>query len=222
VPENSPRFSPAWFLLLVPIALFVWYMVEAGKQRPARILPVFAPRHDTSGATHLVPSFSFTDQHGRSFTQDDLEGKIYVAEFFFTTCQSICPVMNDHLQQLYQKFSGEKRLHFVSHTVDPETDSVQTLHAYAESHGVVDDRWHFVTGEKNQLYRMARQGYLLDSGTPSSHEDDFVHTQNFALVDWANRLRGFYDGTDSLEMVRLEQDINVLLDEFEYIQKPGH
>ena len=161
------------------------------------------------------------DHHGQKLSQNDLEGKIYVVEFFFTTCQSICPVMNDHLKQLYESFRAEERLHFLSHTVDPETDSVPQLKTYAESHGVNDDRWHFLTGAKKDLYHMARQGYLLDSGAPSSHEDDFVHTQNFALVDWNKRLRGFYDGTDSLEIVRLKQDIIVLLDELDYSEKSG-
>ena len=215
------RFSPGWLALFIPIALFAWYLVESGKNRPTRALPVYGPRHDTTGATHYVPPFSFTDQHGRTFTQNDLLGKIYVAEFFFTTCQSICPVMNDHMQRLYETFSDEHRLHFLSHTVDPETDSVPLLKAYAAEHGVTDNRWHFVTGDKQQLYYMARKGYLLDSGSPSTHDDDFVHTQNFALVDWKRRLRGFYDGTDSLEMVRLKQDIEVLLDEYAYSEKSG-
>lgn len=185
------------------------------------MLPVYGPRHDSLKSEHRVPAFAFTDQDGKKFTEKNLEGRIYVSEFFFTTCQSICPVMNDHLGELYLEFKDEPRLHFVSHTVDPETDDVSRLKAYAENHGVHDDRWHFLTGEKKELYHMARKGYLLDSGSPVSHEDDFVHTQNFALVDWEKKLRGFYDGTDSLEMVRLRQDIRILLDEQAYNENSG-
>ena len=201
-------------LLIVPALFLSWYFIAAKEDKPIRSLPHYGPKGDTSGVRHVVPSFRFTDQDGKVFTEKNLDGKIYVTEFFFTTCQSICPVMNRNLGRLYEQFRDEPRLHFLSHTVDPETDSAHVLKQYAGDHGVNDSRWTFVTGEKSDLYAMARRGYLLDNSKADPH-DDFVHTQKFALVDSRRHLRGFYDGTDSLEIIRLKQDIHQLLQENE-------
>jgi protein SCO1/2 len=205
-----------YWLLLIPVSFLAWYLFASSAKRPVRLLPYYGPRQ-YSDSVHLVPSFAFTDQNGHKLTDRDLDGKIYVAEFFFTTCQSICPIMNNYLSDIYKKFSGEKDVEFLSFTVDPETDSVPALKSYADRHGVVDDRWHFLTGEAKDIYRLARKGYLLDDG--GKNEDEFVHTQKFALVDKGKRIRGFYDGTDSLEMVKLEQDIKLLLQEYAYDKK---
>jgi protein SCO1/2 len=206
-----------WLLIIIPLGFIAWYFLSSAKQKPARLLPYFGPGKPYADSVQVVPSFTFTDQNGKAFTDHDLDGKIYVAEFFFTTCQSICPIMNNNLEHTYQKFKGEKELHFLSHTVDPETDSVPVLKAYADSHHVNDERWHFVTGKAIDLYRMARKGYLLDDGATT--EDEFVHTQKFALVDKEKKIRGFYDGTDSLEMVRMNQDLTLLLKEYAYLKK---
>ncbi len=205
---------PFILLLILPAVFFAWFFISARNDKPIRSLPYYGPKGDASGKKHVVPAFRFTDQDGREFSQKDLQGKIYVTEFFFTTCQSICPVMNWNMSLLYELFRAEPRLHFLSHTVDPGTDSVHTLKQYAESLGVSDGRWSFVTGDKTALYSMARQGYLLDNSKADPH-DDFVHTQKFALVDSRRHLRGFYDGTDSLEINRLRQDIYQLLKEDE-------
>lgn len=148
-----------------------------------------------------------------------MEGKIYVAEYFFTTCKSICPVMNDNLKRVYKEFRNRKDFLILSHTVDPETDSVPFLKQYADAHGVNDDRWKFVTGDKKKLYEIARKGYLLNAEEGNGGEEDFIHTQNFALIDKEHHIRGFYDGTDSLEINRMIQDIRILLNEYEYRNK---
>lgn len=205
-------------LILIPACLLAWFVLASRDHKPLRTLPYYSKKGDTTGARHVVPGFVFTDQDGAAFSDKDLEGHIYVTEFFFTTCQSICPVMNRHLAALYSKYRHQPSLHFLSHTVDPETDSVATLKHYARSMGVNDSRWHFVTGNKQDLYRMARQGYLLDRDDGGSH-DDFVHTQKFALVDADRFIRGYYDGTDTLDMVRLGQDIDQLLLEHEHRKK---
>ncbi len=197
----------------------IWYFAAGSDHKPARTLPYFGPKNSDSGYVHRVGPFGFVNQDGDSITNQFFDGHIYVTEFFFTTCQSICPVMNEHLQAIYAEFSAEPELLLLSHTVDPETDKVEVLKQYATEKGVSDDRWQFVTGPKTELYRMAREAYLLDSSPAAHPDEDFVHTQKFALVDADKRIRGYYDGTDSVEIVRLSQDIKILLKEHRYLEK---
>jgi protein SCO1 len=218
--DNKRNYN--WLLVLIPLAFVLWYFLSEKAGEPVRYLAYFGPKNalmknDTS--YHSIPDFEFLDQDGNKITQQSLRGKIYVTEYFFTTCKSICPLMNRHLSDLYQEFKDSKDLWFVSHTVDPETDSVPLLKAYADAHGVHDGRWLFLTGKKSELYSLARKGYLLNTEEGNGGEEDFIHTQNFALIDKESHIRGFYDGTDSLEMLRLRQDIRLLLKEYEYKAK---
>jgi len=209
-------------LILIPVAFIGWYLLSKQEAAPVRHLAYFGPKNalkvnDTT--YHFIPDFEFTDQNKRKVNKQTLKDKIYVTEFFFTTCKSICPVMNDHLTGVYKEFKNEPDFLILSHTVDPETDSVPVLKMYADAHGVNDDRWLFVTGKKPELYELARKGYLLNAEEGKGDEEDFIHTQNFALIDKESHIRGFYDGTDSAEIVRLKQDIHVLLKEYEYKNK---
>lgn len=213
------KFNYYWLLILLPLVFLIWFFVRRGEHRPLRYLPYYGPKNalrtnDTQ--YHAVPDFEFVDQYGEKVTQKTLSGKIYVTEYFFTTCKSICPIMNSHLTRLYKQFKDTPDLMFLSHTVDPETDSVPVLRAYAEAHGVTDRKWLFVTGPKAQLYTLARKGYVLNAEEGDGGADDFIHTQNFALVDKEKHIRGYYDGTDSTEMNRLASEINLLLDEYRY------
>lgn len=171
---------------------------------------------------HTVKPFLFIDQYGEKVTEENVKGKIYVTDFFFTTCQSICPVMSNQLERVYQTYHGNGDILILSHTVAPEEDSVKVLMDYARLHGVNDRQWLFLTGDKKDLYRMARQSYLLNNDEGQGDEDDFIHTQNFALVDKERRLRGFYDGTDSIDVSRLITDIGILLEEYRYQEKQAH
>lgn len=162
---------------------------------------------------HSIPEFSLIDESGNSFKRENLNGKVYVADYFFTTCQSICPVMSDQLERVAGKFSNEKDFLIVSHTVDPETDTPEVLKQYAAKHQAVAGRWIFLTGEKEDLYNLARQGYLLDARESFGGDEDFIHTQNFALVDKRGRIRGFYDGTSEEQVNQLMKDIPYLLEE---------
>jgi protein SCO1 len=204
-----------WLAALIPLLFILWFVAARNKNEPVRTLPYYGPANNKSDSSHIIPAFTFTSQYGEPVTERTVKDKVYVTEFFFTTCQTICPVMNDHLVKVYKKFRSEPRFLILSHTVDPEFDSVPVLKAYAGRHGVNDRQWLFVTGAKKQLYQMARKAYLLDTGVEPAGEEDFVHTQNFALVDARGRLRGFYDGTDSLEIERLITEIKVLLNETE-------
>jgi protein SCO1 len=213
-----------WFLLLMgPVIGFSgMYFYLKKEQRPVRTLAYFGPKHalkvnDT--AYHSVPPFFFIDQFGKKVTENDVKGKVYVTDFFFTTCKSICPVMSHELERVYTKFHDRNDFLIISHTVDPETDSVLQLMDYAKLHGVKDNKWRFVTGEKKHLYELARKGYLLNAEEGDGGEEDFIHTQNFALIDKERHIRGFYDGTDSIEINRLITDINCLFDEYAYKEK---
>lgn len=206
-------------LLLLPTVFFAWYFYSKKQDAPVRYLPYFGPKkalkvNDTG--YHSIPDFEFTDQDGKKVNRQRLKDKIYVTEFFFTTCKSICPVMNHHLEGVYSDFAGRPDFMILSHTVDPENDSVPVLKDYAKALGVNDGRWLFVTGNKKDLYHLARKGYLLSVEEGDGGAEDFVHTQNFALVDPEGHIRGFYDGTDSADVVRLKQEINVLLKEYDY------
>ena len=213
------KFNYYWLLLLVPAGLICWFLIAKKEDRPVRYLAYFGPKNalkinDTT--YHLIPPFAFTDQFNQPFNQDSTNNKIYVTEYFFTTCGSICPVMNANLERVYREFGDRPDFLILSHTVDPETDSVQVLMDYAKKHGVNDRRWLFVTGSKPALYAVARKGYLLNAEEGNGGADDFIHTQNFALVDKDHHIRGFYDGTDSLEVNRLIQEIKILMKEYDY------
>jgi protein SCO1 len=186
-----------------------------------------------------VEDFSFTDQNGKTITQRDVEDKVYVAEYFFTTCKGICPKMNANMRRVFDSYKEEPDFLIISHTCMPETDSVAVLKAYEArmltgslktnkdgSFKIVNDtaidsipaktNWFFVTGNKEPLYKMARQSYMIDNNKPDSTQlikDQFIHTQFFALVDKERRLRGIYDGLQNAEIEKLMTDIKALLKE---------
>src|SRR5688572_7899609 len=158
-----------------------------------------------------VKDFSFTDQNGKPFTERSVDGKVYVAEYFFTTCKGICPKMNANMKKIYDKFKDENGFAILSHTCMPETDSIPLLKAYEQKmigsgrdqyqEQPATGNWYFVTGNKKDLYKMARESYLLDNEKNNSLniDDQFIHTQFFALVDKQRRLRGVYDGLKTEE-----------------------
>ena len=148
------------------------------------------------GNKHTIADFSFTNQNGKIITQKNYEGKIYVADFFFTTCQSICPKMTDNMVWLQNQLKNNSKVMFLSHSVTPDIDSVSVLKEYALRKGVIDSKWNLVTGNKKEIYYMARKSYLaVKTGNPSEMYD-MVHTENFVLIDSKRRVRGFYDGTN--------------------------
>ncbi len=166
-----------------------------------------------------VDDFHFTDQNGQPITGSTVDGKVYVTEYFFTTCTGICPKMNANMAEVYQKFKDNPDFAIISHTSMPETDSVPLLKDYEEkmigkevNHPA---RWYFVTGNKDSLYKMARHSYNLDDPTNNvqSAEDEFIHTQFFALVDKEKRVRGIYDGLKKDDISSLEKDIRKLFKE---------
>ena len=168
-----------------------------------------------------VKDFTFTDQDGKQLTQRHLEGKVYVSEYFFTTCKGICPKMNANMKIIYDKYKSVPDFAIISHTSMPETDSVPLLKAYEQtllgtnSSKLTATNWFFVTGTKDSLYKMARESYLLDNEKNNSInvKDQFIHTQFFAVVDKEGRVRGVYDGLQKDELDKLSKDIASLLKE---------
>ncbi|RZL41278.1 MAG: SCO family protein [Pedobacter sp.] len=159
---------------------------------------------------HTIADFSFTNQNGKTVTQKDYEGKIYVADFFFTTCQTICPKMTSNMVEIQKAIINDPKVMLLSHSVLPDQDSVPVLKKYALEKGVDDSKWNLVTGDKKEIYGIARKSYLaVKTGSPDELYD-MVHTENFILVDQKRRVRGFYDGTKSEDIQRLIEDINWL------------
>ncbi len=162
---------------------------------------------------HKVADFELINQNGETITQKDYEGKIYVADFFFTRCMTICPVMTNNIGKLQEVFINNDDVKFLSYSVTPDIDSVSVLRAYADEKGVIDGKWNITTGPKKHIYELARKSYfaVLDEGDGGLQ--DFIHTENFILVDKKSQIRGFYDGTDSEDIQRLIADINILQNE---------
>jgi protein SCO1/2 len=188
--------------------------------KPKKTLPIYNPADvnpelvdstvQYKSKYHTIADFSFTNQNGKTITQKDYEGKIYVADFFFTTCATICPKMTTNLSEIQTAFANNPKVKLLSHTVFPETDNVAVLKAYAKKHNVDDSQWNLVTGEKKEIYAMARKSYLAVKMGKPEELYDMVHTENFVLVDTKKRVRGFYDGTNKEDMKRLIKDITFL------------
>lgn len=207
------------FIVLSAIILTLFYSAL----KPKKTLPIFNPADvnpelvdstvQYKSKYHTIADFSFINQNGKTITQKDYEGKIYVADFFFTTCGSICPKMTTNLSDIQKAFANNPKVKLLSHTVFPETDSVPVLKAYAKKHNVDDNKWNLVTGDKKEIYTMARKSYLAVKLGKPSELYDMVHTENFVLVDTKRRVRGFYDGTNKEDMKRLIEDITFLTNE---------
>jgi len=192
----------AFFILLIS---GFWFFLFRGTDNWKSKLPVLS----------YVKSFSFINQSGDTITQNTTSGRVYIANYFFVTCHGICPHMNGNVKKLYQEFKENKELLFLSHTCQPEDDSIPVLAKYADSIGSDGLRWQFLTGNKLDLYNMARESYHIDDpkNNVGKIEDQFLHSQFLALVDRSGQVRGIYDGLKEKEMKQLETDISDLLKE---------
>lgn len=159
---------------------------------------------------HKIADFSLTNQNGETVTQETYKDKIYVADFFFTTCQTICPIMTDHMVDIQQEIINDDEIMLLSHTVTPKIDTVAQLKKYAKEKGVIDGKWNLVTGDKKQIYELARKSYLAVKTDGNGDEYDMIHTENFMLIDKKRQIRGFYDGTKPEDIVQLIEDIETL------------
>jgi protein SCO1/2 len=205
-------------LLLLTFPSVFYVLLTTGKHNFIH-LPYFGVKELAANGTdtiyHSLKPFSFINQDGKTITDKDYEGKIYVADYFFASCQTICPKMATELQRVQDKFAYTKGLvQVLSHTVNPENDSVPVLKAYSNMVHADNSIWNFVTGDKKQLYEMARESYLVNAMEGDGGPDDFIHSEFFILVDKEKHIRGIYDGTNIKEVNELLDDIKVLIAEY--------
>ena len=189
-------------------------------RKPVKNLPIYSPSMISKELVaeeiqfvkkyHKIKDFSLLNQNGHKITEEDYNNKIYVADFFFTTCPTICPIMTENMGYLQNKLIDNPEILLVSFSVTPEIDSVQQLKKYALEKNVIDSKWNLLTGDKKEIYDLARKSYLVAKNDGDGGKYDMIHTENFVLVDKEKRIRGFYDGTNQSEMDKLLDDIRIL------------
>ncbi|WP_438976625.1 SCO family protein [Polaribacter sp.] len=163
---------------------------------------------------HKIADFKLKNQNGETITQKNYENKIYIADFFFTRCTNICIAMAYNMNELQEYYKNDDDIMFLSHSVTPVMDSVPVLRKYADEKGVIDGKWNVTTGPKKHIYELARKSYMAVIEEGDGGEDDFIHTEQFILVDKERRIRGFYDGTDKKDMKKLKEDMILLKEEY--------
>jgi len=208
-------FAIVFFILSVIIIFCIYTLLK-----PEERLPIYQPdmvNNELVDSTvqyvrkyHKIADFSLVNQNGETITQEYYKDKIYIADFFFTTCLTICPIMTDHMVKIQDKIKNDEDVYLLSHTVFPVSDSVPVLKEYAKEKGVIDEKWNLVTGDKKQIYDLARKSYLATKSTGDGGPYDMIHTENFVLVDKNSQIRGFYDGTDPEAIENLMHDLKVL------------
>ncbi|MDA0713860.1 MAG: SCO family protein [Bacteroidetes bacterium] len=186
---------------------------------PRQVNPLLVDESLRNTKDHLVSGFRLLDQEGAFTDSTFVSGRIHVADFFFTTCQTICPIMSGKMGALQEEFAKEDRVRFLSFSVLPEQDSVPVLKSYAQAYGIPYSQWRLLTGQRDNIYALARKSYFTlkptEVGKGDGSVSDFIHTNNFVLVDGESRVRGYYDGTSDRDMERLKEDIKRLLKEEE-------
>jgi len=211
-----------FFALLSGVILSLFYRALV----PKKILPIYQPAEvsfelvDSSlqhvKKYHKIANFSLTNQNGNRISQRDYQGKIYVADFFFTTCPSICPIMTNNMVYIQSKIMDDPQVKLLSFSVTPEIDSVPQLKKYALEKGVNDKKWNLLTGDKKEIYTLARKSYFVVKEDGDGGPHDMIHTENFVLVDPEKRIRGYYDGTDKAAMENLLADLKTLKEEYDF------
>jgi len=216
------RYSPVilimTFFSIIVLTSF-YYILQ-----PKITLPIYSPNMVSQELVeeeiqyvkkyHRISEFSLTNQNGENITEKNYENKIYIADFFFTTCPTICPIMTDNMAYLQEKLLNDTNILLVSFSVTPNIDNVETLKKYAIKKGVLDTKWNLLTGIKKDIYSLARRSFLVAKNDGDGGKYDMIHTENFVLVDKEKRIRGFYDGTNNKEMAKLLSDINILKESY--------
>jgi protein SCO1/2 len=197
---------------LLTLTLIAFTLPSCKEETPKKLLPVFGSKTATDSDTlyHSIGKFELINQYGEKVNEQTVKGKIYVANFFFATCQSICPEMSTNLQDVQKAFEKDDSLLILSHSVNPLHDTVEVLYGYAGQYGAIKNKWHLLTGNKKTIYDLAKNDYLVnaleDDGTP----EGFLHSELLLLIDGKGRIRGMYDGTDKAEVQKLITAIKLL------------
>ena len=216
--KDYKRFAIVFLIISIIIVSIIY-----NKLNVYQPLPIYQPAMVTNELVdstiqhkrkyHKIADFSLINQNGKTITQNDYKDKIYVADFFFTTCQTICPIMTTNMADIQNEILNDDDVMLLSHSVTPKIDSVQQLKRYAIEKGVNDAKWNLVTGDKKQIYELARKSYLAVKRDGNGDEYDMIHTENFMLIDKKRQIRGFYDGTNKEDISRLLDDIKILKNE---------
>jgi protein SCO1/2 len=206
---------------------FIWIvasvaLITSCKQNNKKVLPIYGNRQPVTktvdGKTEVdtiyttIPAFYFVNQYGKTITEKDVEGKIYVADFFFTTCPSICPIMQRNMLAVYNEFKADTGIKILSHTIDPKHDTIPVLKAYADKLGIAGNSWWLLLGKKEDTYQLAEKHYLV--AVNDKGDGGYVHQGWFVLIDKQKRIRGAYDGTDVKAVTQLIADMHTLLEEY--------
>ena len=207
-------------LLLVLLSIFFSckneLSVDKSKTLPfynsAAFTPEWISEYDVNySQIHTIDSFEFTNQNGHKITNTAFEGKIYIADFFITTCPSICPILAKNMGVIQEFYKDDITIMLLSHTVMPSVDSVEKIKEYAIEKGAIDEKWHLITGDRDEIYNIARTSYFADEDfKKTKDESEFIHTENFVLVDGKGRIRGVYNGTLGVDILRLKRHVKIL------------
>ena len=218
--KDYKYFGIAFAILSIIIILIIYNILKVDKP-----LPIYQPANVNAELVdstlldqrkyHTIADFRLINQNGDTITQDNYKNKIYVADFIFTTCQTICPIMTNHMAEIQKQIMNDDEVMLLSHSVTPEIDSVEQLKRYAKEKGVVESKWNLVTGDKKQIYELARKSYMAVKTLGNGDQYDMIHTENFMLIDKKRQIRGYYDGTKPEDIERLLNDIKILKKEYQ-------
>jgi protein SCO1/2 len=200
---------------IIGIAIYILSQIynEHSSFNNESALPYFGPKN-IDAQNYTISDFSFINQDSQLIHLQNYSGKIWIVDYFFTTCEGICPIMKTNMHKILDSFKNDDEVMFLSHTVQPEYDSVSILKKFSSQYGDIKNKWNFVTGDKSDLYKRARDVYFIAEPTDALIEEDFVHSQLFVLIDKNAHIRGFYDGTNTDSVSKLIRDIKLLKNEY--------
>lgn len=223
--KSNSKYSIIALFIAIMLPVVVVFLVRHKSDNtpkvkfPRKMLPIGVDSFRNAGGDivydtqfHRIPDFNFVDQYGKSFeSKEVLHDKVWLAEFFYTSCPGICPIMNTSMQAIQKEFSDDNDFKIVSFSIDPNTDSIPILKEYADRMGALYGKWYFLHGKETDIHRLGVDGFKLASGGNEDEEQHIVHSDKFVLVDWDNNIRGYYSGTDSTDVRKLKGDIVLLL-----------
>ena len=198
--------------LLILSGALLFSACDSTADKKKLVLPVFGEKKASGTDTiyHTIGKFSFTNQFGETINNKTVENKIYVADFFFATCESICPAISTNLKDVQKEFENDDSLLILCHTVNPLHDTVEVLNAYSQTYGAKKSKWHFLTGNKKEIYDLAKDSYLVNALEADGSPEGFLHSELLLLVDKKGRIRGMFDGTDKAQVQKLIKEIKLL------------